>query len=232
MKLKKISKGINKIPALKYSLRAIWWVLLLILGFMANDVYDIIKAKPSLDIIMPLTPNDKGEFPISIVNNGDKDLEIEKVNIQSCYMNNSRWKHYYPDNIPKSERNIIYFLDENTYNKSQRIDCVNDPLNDWENRRIDITMCRNTKTGESYIPDKNSSFTMCGFCHWDISVETNEGTFDFYEEMFLPIDLPLEIFSEEENPLFDINSSDVICSESIKITHFGTRELEVAGEYD
>ena len=56
--------------------------------------------------------------------------------------------------------------------------------------------------------------------------------FDFYEEMFLPVDFDFEVLGLEENPAFDINSPDVICTDNFKITYYGMRELEIEGEYD
>jgi hypothetical protein len=181
---------------------------------------------------MPQTPNEDGKFPIAIVNNGDIDLEIKKVNIQSCYMKNNEWKHYYPDDIPIEQRDIIYFLDEKTYNKSKIIDCINRPLDNWESRRMNITMCENITSGEIFLPEKNNSFIMCGFCHWNISIETNKQNFNFYEEMFLPINFSFEVISEKEVNSPNITSPDFICSDNIMMTYYGTRELEIVGEYD
>ena len=77
---------------------------------------------------MPLSPNSNGEFPITISNNGEVDLEVNKISIQSCYMKDNEWVYRYPDDLPSGREYIISFLDEKTYNKSQRIDCINNPL--------------------------------------------------------------------------------------------------------
>lgn len=221
----------NKIDK-KLCLKVLWWIILLFLGFIGNDVYNTITAKSSLDIIMPVTYNEKGEFEINLINNGGTNLNINKVKIHSCYMDEGKWIYRYPDDIPHGEKVKINFFEEKTLNRSSLIDCRNNPLKDWEKRRMDIIVCKDLVSGEVYVPNKNNSFDMCGFCHWNISVITNKGEFNFYEKMFLPVNFAFEIIPQEENEFFDITSPNVVCSDNFKVTYFGTRELEIEGEYD
>jgi len=222
----------NKNNLKKISKTLILIIIGAIIGFYISEGLNNLHAKPSLNVIMPITYNDEGEFPITIMNKGGVDLDIRKVHLQSCYMKEDEWRHYYPDDLPSGKDYVVPFSDEKTFNKSQRIDCLNNPLEDWQSRRMDVTICKNMVSGEVFVPDKNNSFTMCGFCFWNISIETNKGKFDFYEEMFLPVDFDFEVLGLEENPAFDINSPDVICTDNFKITYYGMRELEIEGEYD
>ena len=227
----KIKMNTKKRPLLNKLLQVLLWIILLIIGFIANDVYDKYTAKPSINILMPISPNENGEFPITISNNGKVDLEIKKVKIQSCYMEDNEWVYRYPDDLPSGDKTIVNFLDEETYNKSQIIDCVNNPLKNWEDRTMNATICKDINSGEIFVPKYNNSFFMCGFCHWNITIETNKGVFPFFEEMYLPAEYIFEIIPQTK-PNNLTNSSNIICSNGFKVTYFEKRELEIIGEYD
>lgn len=201
-------------------------------GFYYNDFLEKANAETSLEVIMPNEPNLDGSFDIVLSNTGDTELEIKKVDIRSCYMDEDKWRHYYPDNLPSGKEFSINFVEEETSNKSLLIDCKNAPLKDWEERRMNVTICKNFVTGDIYIPTKNNSFNMCGFCMWRIRVETEKQNFTFNETIFMPINFAFEVLSSTENKSFDMNSPDVSCTDDFKMAYYGTRELEIEGEYD
>jgi hypothetical protein len=231
LKKTKVSKNKNiRGKCLKHGKNTFIWIFLLFVGFMGNDVYDVITAETSLDIIMPDGPNEKGEFEITLVNNGDIDLEIEKVKIHSCNMDENTWVYRYPDNIPNGERLPVYFYDEKTLSNFKLINCRDNPLEDWQNKRgLAFPLCVNKDTGEFVVPNYEQTIFICGICYWTIEVETPDKTFNFYEAMGAPIELTQEIYDESN---LSINDSRLMCNDSIKITPFGMRELEIEGEYD
>ncbi len=203
------------------------WILLLFAGFILNDVYEVIRAESSLDIIMPSNYNERGEFEINLINNGDTDLEINKVKIQSCNMGEDEWVYRYPDNIPSGERITIYFFDNRTLSNFSLIDCRDNPLENWEEKRkMTIPLCEDKRTGELIVPNSNQTVSVCGTCYWNISIETPEEEFEFYEGMGAPVHLTQEIFYEDG---LDINDPNLICTNSLNISIFGLRELEVMG---
>jgi hypothetical protein len=202
-----------------------------VIGYYTGKGLDFVNSKPSMDIIMPQTYEPEGSFNI-VLSNGDVDLTDVQANVQSCYMESNKWKHYPLYDLPKNKEKVIKFEDELTLNKSLTLDCKEKPLEGWEKRTTIMKIYKNTTSGEFIVPNFNNTIRMCGLCYWNISVTSDQKNFSFYKEMFLPVGLMIEGIGVRENWEEAINSPDVVYYSDIRITFFGQKELEIEGEFD
>ncbi|MEK6885601.1 MAG: hypothetical protein AABX17_01390 [Nanoarchaeota archaeon] len=222
--LSKIKKTEGERTWLKWLISSLFWLFLLFLGFVLNDYYDNIIAKPGINIIMPETYNSLGIFEITLVN-GPIELTNIKIRIKSPTMNNT-WKVYFPDDLPKNQKYIINFLDEKTLNNSKKIDCINHPFDNLDNGRAKMIIYRNKTSNETILPQNQTSiFYACGYGYWTIEISSDQINETFTKTTYLPLQYRVETNLGDQ---IDINSPDIVYDSEILISCYDNRAWEIA----
>lgn len=221
IKLSEIKK-IYKKPTLKYTIKVVSWIILLIVGFILNDIYDYYRTSPNIDLIMPETYNERGFYEFTFVN-GFIDLKNITIKIQSPQMNET-WKPYYLDDIPKNSQYILDFLDEKTIETAKKINCRDNPFDNLKNGRAKIVVYRNKTSGEFIVPSQNATFYTCTLNTWNIKFYSDKINKSFSKQIYMPANYFLEGIGTEKN--VNLNSSDIEKIDEIILSMYDNRAIK------
>lgn len=225
-KLSSIKAKIEKKPALKYSLKVLWWVILLLIGFVARDYYDSYTAKPSLDLVIPETYNNQGIFEFTFVN-GEVELKDVVIKIQSPNMNKT-WQPFYPDDFPKNYQYNLDFTDKKTLETAQKINCTINPFNNLDYGRAKLKLYKNKTSGKFIMPSQNATFYACGYDKWEIIFYSDKLNKSFTKQMYMPLSYKLEGIGEDKD--VDINSPDIVEVSDVIFSMYDQRAIEFSEE--
>lgn len=205
--------------------RLIWTVVFLVLffiistavGFYLADLYGEWTAEPNVEVVMPFDL-EEDFLPIQVKNIGEKTLTNISVLISSCDMNYNM-SFYLPDLEPTVDY-IIKFKEKATIGNYSKLDCLYYDINytdygEW------IEIYKDQETGQFIIPAQEIYIDQCGYCFWDIQVNSNELNKDFREHTYSTIQLVLS--TEGQNPE---DFKDNLTKAPIRLSFFDDRMVK------
>ena len=225
-RIKKIRRESKKKQVLLKILKIVWWVSLLVIGFIGNDLWDIYTAKPSVDIKTSEDFYEKGLFEFTLVN-GDVDLEDIKVSVQSSVMKSS-WKPYFIDHLPKNSEYAFDFYEDETSEVARKINCRNNPFDNLDHGRARVSVYRNVTSEEIIIPYQNVTFYSCQLTNWKLRLSSDKLNKTFYKQIYMPSGFIIEALGETDQSV--LNSTDIIDNGELIMSLYDERAVEFSAE--
>lgn len=197
------------------------WKLLIVgalISLAITGIYDFVTDKPDIDVMMPSFPDITGNFPIRLINTGDFELTNIKVRVKSCY-DDGGIKLFFPDDMPKSSFYTLDYTDNFTLNMYDRADCR-------DGKKVDhfyIPMYKDPRTGQIIGKTKEDTIFVCGFCYWNITIESDQLNKSFgREQMYSPIQINVGVYKNTT-----INYSNLIPLGQIRMSIYDGRMFDI-----
>ena len=189
----------------KYIFNPIWWILLVIIGYAINETLDTLREKPDVTAVLePLAKDEFGlNFPIKIINIGDKPLNELSSRIKNCYMDDYKQLQTIIL-MEKRASSSLRFSERQTMSTITKKLCLPEYNFSFNNCEVEFYILNSTTL---YTPESNCSVYFCDFCAYSIKIKSKE--MEKEKEIsgwfIAPKEIKLRIIPKDNYPDIDIN---------------------------
>lgn len=200
-------------------------VLIFLSTFFAGFYLNNAMIKPSANVVFhPYDIVDSSYLPIMITN-GPKPLTDVKLKVKTCHMENFEIFSV-PDLIEYQEfpvnlkdEDTVYALDKILKNKDFRCD----PLNTTPN--IQCFIKTYIVHGQIYAPPQDCKKFRCGYCEYELNLESKEFSKNFSDVFFSPIEIKTFSLHIVPNNPIDVSDEDMVPFSPIGVSIFSPYDL-------